>query len=68
MYSTYRNIHSYSASSINDEDELLFFFLFYHVSVKNFCHLFGIGDADCLDEVYSMLLCRLVCLLSRKGM
>jgi hypothetical protein len=36
---------------------------------KNFCHLFDIDDVDCLDEVYSMLLCReIVCLLGKKSM
>ena len=42
---------------------------FFFFGSKNFCHLFDIDDVDCLDEVYSMLLCReIVCLLGKKSM
>lgn len=71
MPSTYRNIHDDSASSIHDEDERevglsLSRSLFSRSYSENFCHLFDIDDVDCLDEVYSMLLCRRIRLLLRR--
>lgn len=40
--------------------------LFSRSCSENFCHLFDIDDVDCLDEVYSMLLCRRIRLLLRR--
>jgi hypothetical protein len=67
IYKALIEIHIYMVHHLSITKMSCSFLLFYRPSLKNLCYLLDIGYVDCLDEVYNMLLCRIVCCLSGRA-